>query len=183
MKLYKPLGSEGFELCYPEDKNDFDRINTLINGERRRETWLPIRMRIVNIDQGVSLKRSDSPWLGSNALIFRKKAIDALRSLLEVDGELLPLSCPGQELWIYNTFRVLDALDEDASTVMRFPTGKAFMIQKHVFRPEIVKNVPIFKLSLLRVSPTFVNGTFVERWRSLGLQGLDFTEAWSHGSA
>lgn len=180
MKVYMPLGSEGYELCHPEDKGGFERISTLINGERRREGWVPIRMRIVNIDQGASLKPSDSPWLGvSHALIFRKKAIASLRSLLDVDGELLPLSCAGQELWIYNTFRVLDALDENASAVARFRSGDAFMIQKHVFRPEIIQNVPIFKLTLLRVSPIFVDESFVERWRSSDLRGLDFTEVWS----
>jgi hypothetical protein len=184
MKVYKPVGSEGYELCHPENKGGFEQISTLINGEKRGESWVPIRMRIINFDEGVVLRPSDSPWLGASyALIFRKKAIDALRPLLEVDGELLPLSCPGHDLWIYNTFRVLDALDEDASTVMRLKSGKPFMIQEHVFRPEIVKNVPIFKISLLSPSPTYVNESFLERWRSSGLHGLDFTGVWSHGSA
>src|SRR5215471_4808215 len=119
MKIYAINGSEGYELCYPEDRNDVGPIVTLINGSERRRTWSPIRMQIIKEDERGHLRESDSPWFGSDALIFRPRAVNALRSLLEASGELLPLAPANAGLQIYNPTYVVDALDEDSSQLSR----------------------------------------------------------------
>ena len=177
MKIYGINGSEGYELCYPEDRNDVGSIVTLINGSERRQTWSPIRMQIIKEDETGHLRESDSPWLGQWALMFRPKAVNALRSLLEANGELLPLAVANEELQIYNPRHVVDALDEDRSKLSR-SDGDILIVYTHVFRPEVIRNLPIFKISNLKVSPTFVDQSFVSLWRASGLKGLDFKQVW-----
>jgi hypothetical protein len=177
MKIYGINGSEGYELCYPEDRNDVGSIVTLINGSERRRTWSPIRMQIIKEDEGKHLRESDSPWLGQWALMFRPKAVNALRSLLEANGELLPLAVANEELQVYNPRHVVDALDEDRSKLSR-SDGDILIVYTHVFRPEVIRNLPIFKISNLKVSPTFVDQSFVSLWRASGLKGLDFKQVW-----
>jgi hypothetical protein len=64
---------------------------------------------------------------------------------------------------IYNPTRVLDALDEAASSIMRFPNGRIMLIQKHVFRSDVVGENDIFTIPADRVSPTFLSQTLVPK--------------------
>ncbi|RME58596.1 hypothetical protein D6779_06180 [Candidatus Parcubacteria bacterium] len=177
--VYIPLGSDGYELCHPVDPADFERIDVLINGTTRQANWKPIQMQMIREDEGKKLLPSDSPWLGSNALIFRSSVLDVLGALLQQYGEVLPLSCPGVDLWIYNPTNVIDALDESSSSVLRFDNGRIMMIERYAFRPNIIAENEIFKIPSLRVSPTFVSHRFVERWKKSGLTGLEFKKVWT----
>jgi hypothetical protein len=177
--VYKPLSLEGTELCHPHAKHDFEAITRLINGTPRSATWQPIAMRLIHADEGRSLSASDSPWLGTHALIFRRIVVDKLGEVLRRHGEVLPLSCPEAELYIFNPTHVVDALDIDASVVHRFSDGGLMRISQHAFRPEIIGNLLIFKIVGLRSSPTFVTGPFVDLWKAARLKGLKFNKVWS----
>jgi hypothetical protein len=176
-----PLVLEKYELCLPEEKIDHERITQLINGEPRATGWSPIRMKLVTKDLGKNLRASDSPWYGSHALIFRKHARAVLSDLLNQYGELLELSCQEAELVVFNPTRVLDALDEEKASVERFSSGRIMIVNRYVFRREVIQDIDIFKIRSLRVSPTFVGPRFVESWRSAGLDGLEFRPVWSSG--
>jgi hypothetical protein len=176
--IYVPSGSDGYELCHPVSPDDFERINVEVNGTPRRLEWKPIAVRFVHEDRGRRLLAADSPWLGSHALIFKRGAVEGLGAELLHSGELLPLTCVEADVWTYNPIRVIDALDEVASSVLRFGDGRPMLIQKYVFRADIVGSNDIFKIPNLRVSPTFVSQKFVDRWRTSGLKGLDFTQVW-----
>ena len=178
MKVHTALGRSGYEFCYPIDKTDFDTINEQVNGTARQSTWRPIPMRLIREDNGERLLASDSPWLGEGALIFRPNAVKALGPLLRDQGELLPLACNGAELFMYNPTHVIDALDEEASTVTRFKSGRIMMIQRYVFRADVIGELDTFKIPI-RVSPTFLSQRFVDRWEASDLQGLQFTPLWA----
>jgi hypothetical protein len=174
MTVYTPFASGDYELCHPVNQDDFETINVQIKGEPRQATWKPIKMRLIKENEGRMLLPSDSPWLGSHALIFRPSVIEVLGSLLWEYGELLPLSCRDADVSIFNPSRILDAFDEAASSVLRFSSGRIMIVNRYVFRPEVISGVEIFKIPNLRVSPTFVSERFVERWNSGGLAGLGF---------
>lgn len=176
--VYVPIGAEGFEFCHPVDEGNFETLNVQIDGAQRGQTWTPLQMRLVREDEGKPLMESDSPWLGSHALIFRKRALDRVGAFLEEHGELLPVGCPDADLAIFNP-RVVDAFDEATSSVLRFSNGRIMRIMKHVFRADVVAQTSAFKIPNLRVSPTFVGERFVELWDSTGLKGLDFKKVWS----
>jgi uncharacterized protein DUF1629 len=179
VSIYEPLSIDGYELCYPTRQEDFEAINTQVDGSPRKSTWRPMAMRIIQEDEGKHLRESDAPWLGSHALIFRRRAIEALEPLLSESGEFLPLDCGEVNISMFNPRCATDAFDEGASSVLRFSSGRIMAINRYVFRPEAVGELHAFKISSLRVSPTLLSREFVERWRSSGLKGLDFREVWS----
>jgi len=176
--IYTPLNLDRSELCHPVNSADFERIIVLINGVPRRQSWTPIPMRLFREEGGRTRRESDAPWLGSHALIFKARAVEALGPLLREYGELLPLFCLEAKVSLYNPTRVLDALDEAASAVRRFSSGRIMVVDRHVFRPDVVRGVAIFKIPNLRRSPTFLGHAFVERWEAAGLKGLQFEEVW-----
>jgi len=136
-------------------------------------------VQLVHDDEGRERVVSDSPWLDAHALIFRKSAITKLAGLLEEHGELLPLSCSEAELFVFNPTRVLDALDEQSSAMLRFSDGGIMYISRYVFRPEVVAGNHIFKIPNRRASPVFWDESAVRAWASAGLRGLEFKKVWS----
>jgi hypothetical protein len=176
--VYKALGSDGFELCQPVNDEDYERIDVEIGGRSVRSSWRPIPVRLIREDEGKALVISDSPWLGYGPLIFRPSVVKALGLLLQEYGELLPLMCQETDLVIYNPTLVIDALDEEASSLMRFDDGRIMLIQNYVFRSDIVGENDIFTIPSERVSPTFFSHRFVDLWIASGLRGLEFKQVW-----
>jgi len=176
--IYDSCGLDRYELCHPVDEN-FERFYDQINGTPRQASWKPVPMQIFHEDEGKQFLRSDSPWLGDHALIFRPSVLEALGPLLREYGELLPLECSETDLWVYNPTRVIDALDEEASSIHRFRSGKIMRIQRYVFKAHLLHGIDIFKLPNRRVEPTFVSHRFVDLWTESGLKGLEFTQVWA----
>lgn len=181
--IYTPLGMDGYELCHPVSQGDFERINALINGDHRQDSWDPIQVSTIREDEGRDLIPSDSPWLGSHALIFNSRADGALGPLLRRYGEMLPVSCLEADLWIYNPTNVIDALNEATSSVLRFADNRIMMIERYAFSPDVVADNDVFKIPSLRVSPTFVSHRFVDLWKASRLTGLEFKRVWAAGDA
>jgi hypothetical protein len=97
--------------------------------------------------------------------------------LLIESGELLPLRIAEGAHYVYNTTRVLDALDEERSTLVRFPDGNVMRIENYEFREELVRPFPIFRIPQSRAK-VFVTDVFVERVTSARLTGFDFCPIW-----
>lgn len=74
---------------------------------------------------------------------------------------------------------ILDALDEEASTVWRFsPSGRIGHIKKHVFRKDVIADYWMFGITSLDPSPVYVTEEFVRAWKDAGLKGLEFDLLW-----
>lgn len=111
---------------------------------------------------------------------MRRTAVNALRDILDASGEVLPLSTDdGVELFVLNA-RVIDALDEAKSSIMRFPgTNRIMRIKTVAFiASSIDDDVDVFRLPH-RASPTYVSQRFVDRVKAAGLRGLEFKKVWS----
>lgn len=179
--VFIPIRADGYEFCHPIAVDDFESINELTSAPTR--AWRPVEMEIIREDNGEFLLESDSPWLGSHALIFRGSALgqvlegdgDDLEAFLRARGELCPLRCSQTRVELFRP-PIIDALDEALSAVVRFPTGRIMMVDRYVFREDVLAGVDLFMIPNLRVSPTFVSGHFVERWKTLALRGLEFQE-------
>ena len=78
VEIYTPLGLDGYELCHPVRKEDFETINVAIDGTPRQSGWKPIPVKLVHSDEGQDLIESDSPWLGAHALIVRARVVEAM---------------------------------------------------------------------------------------------------------
>ena len=176
--VYEPLVAEGYEWVNAVKERDYE-VFLQFDGQPRASMWKPIAVRRVRADERQAFKPSDFPWLGSHALIMRRSAVDALRDILDANGEVLPLSTDdGVELSVLNA-RIVDALDEANSSLMKFPgTNRIMRIKKVAFVPSKIEGVDLFRLPH-RASSTYVSERFVERVKAAGLRGLVFNRSWS----
>lgn len=178
MEFFEPMVREGSEWINCVNQADYE-VFVGFDGASRGATWKPILVRRVRADEHHAFEPSDFPWLGSDALVMRRSAVDALRDILEANGEVLPLSTDdGVELSVLNA-RVVDALDEANSSLMKFPgTNRIMRIKKAAFVASKLEGIDLFRLPH-RASSTYVSERFVERVKAAGLRGLVFNEVWS----
>lgn len=176
--IYEPLVAEGYEWVNAVQDEDYE-VFLQLDGQPRASTWKPIAVRRVRADERQAFNPSDFPWLGSHALIMRRAAVDALRDILDANGEVLPLSTDdGLELFVLNA-RIVDALDEANSSLMKFPgTDRIMRIKRIAFVTSKIEGIDLFRLPH-RASSTYVSERFVERVRAAGLRALVFNKVWS----
>jgi hypothetical protein len=177
MRIFLALRRKGYELIHPVNSEDFEIYARL--GEPRLAAWKSPRMHLVHSDEGVDLRRSDSPWMVDHAIMFRPRAIAALRPMLEKHGELLPVDCDDEGIACLNVTCFADGLDEERSSIDRFKSGAIMYVAKWAFRGEALEGRDVFRLPNFRVSPTFFSERFVRLWEESGLEGLDFEPIWS----
>jgi hypothetical protein len=177
MRFHSYLGSAGYEILHCVDAEGWDIFDAL-NDKPASQDWKPVRVRRVRGSLREGFRPSDSPWRISSVLIFRRSAVDALRDMLEMHGELLPLEDEdGVELWLFHP-RTIDALDHEKTQGSRLPDGRIERPRIHVFLPEKVDGVDIFKLPARRAGGIYLSEGFLQRWKQAKLKGLDFYLIW-----
>lgn len=150
-----------------------------------RQPWIPPAMEWIldqEGDRGFAI--SDCPNLTPGSVVLSARAVTGFGALLKPYGELLPLAHPQHKYFALNVTRVIDALDEATSSVVRFPSsGRIMTIQSYSFRPEALAGQLLFKeIRLVRQKP-FVIKDFVDRVAELGLTGFAFKKVWSSENA
>lgn len=178
MRIFRPLPAQNAELAHPLDSEHFETINVLANGVTRGSSWRPLEFALITEDEGRRLDQVDMPWLGSSALVLKQRAVDALLPILVAHGELLPLTSR-PKLWIFNATHVVDALDEPASDVTRFSSGRIMFVGRYVFKPAPICTLAAFRIPNLRVSPIFLSQAFVDRCVAAQLTGVEFEQVWA----
>jgi hypothetical protein len=172
--FFKPMPKDSFETMTALDAGSAEIFN-LFNGSSQIH-WAPaiIKVKLVAEENGRKLKPSDFPWFCSHVLVMKRKPHDVLADIFANNGELLPLELKDEtELWAFNS-QVIDALDEDKSSVVRSrDAGRITHIEKPVFIESKLSCVDLFRLPF-RASPIYVSERFVERYKSTGLGGLEF---------
>lgn len=173
MTIYEPIAANGFEWINTVEESDYG-VFLSFDGSPQGTKWKPIKVRRMRADDRQDFNLSDFPWLGSDALVFRRKASVSLKCILEQDGEILPLQADdGTELYVYNAATV-DALDITRSSIIRFPGSERIMnVKRFYFHMGVVRGKNLFRLPY-RSSPTFVSELFVEEYHKARLIGLDF---------
>ena len=177
ISVYSPVGSEGYELCQPVVSSDFLIISTLIHGDPLEGDRLPSMQIIRENEEGEMRLRSDAPWLGGHVLVFRDSVSNKLNGLLG-SAKLYEFICDSERLFLCDPPLVENSVIQDKSAIDRFYDGRIMQIRKYVFNPEALQGRCIFKISEMRVSPTFVTQEFVDFWVSNKLVGLDFNLLW-----
>lgn len=175
--IYKPLVAEGYEWVIACDDRDFETFAEF-DGSRRSSSWKPIKVLRAKADDDDPGRPSDFPWLGASTLVFRRRAVEELRDLLEASGEILPLATTDDvELFVLNA-QLVNALDEQRASLIKFPgTNRIMHIQKVAFVDRKIQGLDLFRLPH-RGSPTYVSERFVERVNAAGLVGLEFNRVW-----
>jgi hypothetical protein len=108
--------------------------------------------------------------------LFGERSVNALKEMLEDNGELLPALCDEAPYWYYNATKLLPALDESRSEFYGAPR----QIQRYVFQVDPLKDASIFKIpQKAKGTRMFVTETFVERVKAAGLTGFEPLLVWS----
>ena len=139
--------------------------------------WKPVRAEWIEEDTKEEKAKSDFPTLGTTP-VFSERAVDTLLDLLVENGEILPLEVEGERYFAYNVTRTLDALDQDRSAIIRYPTGRILDVTRYVFLPEKLDGAAIFRLPQFR-GRAFVTDEFTRRIRDYELTGFGLVEVWS----
>lgn len=178
VEIYEPQVAEGYEWVNAVEPNDYE-IFLQFDGTPRASVWRPVPVRRTRADERHPFKQSDFPWLAGCALVMRRSAVDALRDMLDANGQLLPLSTDdGVELFALNA-RTIDAMDKAASSVIKYPgTDRIMRIKSIAFEASRIDGIDLFRLPH-RASATYVSSRFVERVQEAGLRGLSFEKVWS----
>jgi hypothetical protein len=88
------------------------------------------------------------------------------------------------EFYLWNVTNVVDALNEEASSTIRFSSGRLMMVEKWAFRIDAAKDQVAFKIPQLRRAFTFMTDQFMRRVREERLVGFDPELLWvSEGSS
>jgi hypothetical protein len=181
--VYRSQPCEGYQWLLAVNERDYDLLT--FDGRLRATSWKPIQMRRIKFNEnGQFLRPCDFPsGSGGGNLFMSHAAREKLGPYLEGYGEFLPLSCDEGNFWIFHVTHLVDALDENASDLLRASDdhGRVLMINRHVFRPEKLTADLIFKLPQSRGRGAFyVTEPFVNLIRRLGLTGLKFRQVWPH---
>jgi hypothetical protein len=180
--IYKIRHGEGFEWLLPANEGEFELL--IFDGKPRANSWKPVAMRRLNFIDGQFRQPCDFPCgSGGSYLIMSEVAKEKIGAHLNRYGEFLPLRCDEGNFWAFHVTHFVDALDENASNVLRSPDDPnvVLMIHKHVFQPAKLTEDWMFKLPQSRGrGPIYVTDPFVDLIRTSGLTGLEFKRVWPH---
>lgn len=161
---------------YYVNSDDIIEFNRRFDGSSLKKTWTgkeEFRFAPNKLPKG------DTPGLSSHIPVFSPKAVEILADLLENSGELLPINCGGEDYFLFNVTLLLDALDEDASELERFSTGRIMDVLRYSFKKDKLIGTNIFKLPEMPLSYPYVTDAFVRRVKDSGLKGFEFRLEWS----
>ena len=120
------------------------------------------------------------------ALVLDGHATEALQDLLEMSGEMLPLSYNNESFTVLNVTECVNVLDEDGCKwVYGKSTGARIRIERYAFRANRLTEAPLFKIPETCRSEILCceglkdsDDEFKHRVERLGLKGLIFEEVW-----
>lgn len=92
---------------------------------------------------------SDFPSLATHIPVFSQQALNALKEVLDRNGQLLPLDCDEGEYFAFNVTRLCDAFDRNSSSFYELPGGGIIDVKKYVLLANRIKDEPIFKVPQL----------------------------------
>lgn len=132
------------------------------------------------------LRRGNFFNLCPGTLVLDGQATDVLRDMLEMSGEMLPLSCKGEQFTVLNVTDCVNVLDETKTKwVYGKSTGARIRIERYAFHPGRLTETPLFKIPETCKSEILTfeglkdpDDEFKPRVERLGLKGLIFEEVW-----
>jgi hypothetical protein len=111
---------------------------------------------------------------------FSRRAVDALRSFLEPNCEILPIIHPAGEYYLINVLKVADIVDHQKSVVSFIaPTDQHVLCDYDYYHiePDRLHGLSIFRMRNDWIS-TYVTTEVVAAVRAAGLNGFVFDKIW-----
>jgi len=176
--VFKFHVQEGYEWVLAERREDRKMFRSL-GADRVAAEWTPVWVVLLREDGGQTFRRSDAPWLSSDAPVFREGAKAVVERAVAGDAEFLPLACKTANFSLMHVTRIIDALDLDHSEIEWLAPGERILrIRRHVFRPDWLRGVAAFKIPQYMNGAVFVSESVVDAVRTANLEGIGFQEVW-----
>jgi len=172
LKVYELSVPEGYEWIVRQIRGNGRRVRRS-SGISQADTWQPVSVELIESDdEGNRRAYADCPWLGNHMLVFRRPARQRVEAAIGEFGEFLPLLCEQADLDLFNVLTVVDALDEEASQVVRFDSsGRIMTIERHEFHREKLPERAIFRVPEAPET-IFYTDTMADEFDSFELRGL-----------
>jgi hypothetical protein len=166
------------EVVVPKNDRDLDIYIFELTGKALAHKWVPIEVRVIKTgEKGERLKEYDIPWLGSRALVVRRRAYELLQPVLSQDGEFLELQCATDKLWLFNCTNNIHALDMSQSEIEYIVDGVPD-VTKYVFHSDIIGESLLFSIPALMSDTLYATPAFVKLIKQLKITGIEFHKLW-----
>jgi hypothetical protein len=177
MKVYiLDADVDRFRGIYSAEKRGRIEFRHRFNGNPIKHGWKgKERFRFVP----ANLPKGDTPGFSGSIPVFNRNAVNALSDMLEPNGELLPITCEGEDYFLFNVTRLVNALDEENCDLERFDDGRIMTIDHYSFFKERLRGEVVFKLPQKPLSWVYVTDPFVLKVNATGLRGFKFPLVWS----
>ena len=156
-------------------RKDIVEFNRLFDGRSMRKTWTGTG-RFAFIPR--YKPKGDTPGLSTHIPVFSVRAVKVLGDLLKGNGEVLPITCDGEDYFIFNVTRVIDALDERESELDLFDDGDIMDIVRYSLLRDKLAGANIFKIPQDVLGRVLVTAPFVARVKKTSLIGFEFRQVW-----
>jgi hypothetical protein len=149
-----------------------------------KDSWKPLQVSVLQFKRGKvdygALPPNDFPMVGGMP-IFSKRAVDSLGDMLSENGEVLPLLFEGKKnvYFAFNPLRLVDALNEEHSQLVRFEDGRVMLVERYEFQPDRLNRYVLFKIPQ-ETARIYVTDEFVNRVKETSLTGFLFRHLWSN---
>jgi hypothetical protein len=175
--VYKPWVEPGYYWTVPVGST---KPLLELRSRARGEPWEPIWLFMVTTDpEGRPRRSADMPWCGSQTMALKEPARRILEPVLGDDAEWLPAyDSDGENLWLVHPWRLVDALDEDHSDLVRFQDGvKIMRVNRYALRGEAVAGMRCFRLPQ-QPHIMFVTDEVASAVSAAGFHGTGFVPIW-----
>lgn len=162
-----------YQGLLPSDRSNSHEVFQRFNGTPLAPSWAPWKVEVARPEGYEHLPMGDFPVMALHVPVFSERAVALLRPLLIGNGELLPLSCDEGSYFAYNVTTLLDALDVEKSSIIRFSDGRIMNISAYEFFADKVTS-PIFKIPQVPLMDVFVTDEFQEAVSRHDLKGFAF---------
>jgi len=174
---------QSFQYDYPDTDPFWRSDRWTFDCTPKASGWVPPKVYILS----PNLKRGNFFNLSPGGLVIDAEGINALRALLEMSGELLPVSYKGEEFAFLNVTSFVDALDQDRTNwVYAKGSGTKIRIEKYAFHSHRLPETPLFRIPETNKTVTFTieglkdpEDEFKFNVEQKGLKGLIFKEIWT----
>lgn len=184
MKIFR-VGDESlkYRRIKPKDQSIFDGDSLQFDCRERGNSWEQPHVVVPNRASrcGDFLEFERVP----GCLVFRRSALDVLSDIFWNCGEILKLYNSEHELFLLNVTKCIDCLDKNNSVLHYTGAGILYRIEKYAFRLTEERFPLLFKIPQTKHSLVYKveyenphENSFIERYESAGLKGLEFQLLW-----
>ena len=141
---------------------------------------VPIEFEVNTFECGGDWIETDFPNLGAaGAVVLSDWSTAAFETMLTDAGYFIDARIPAHKAYkIFICERVIDALDQQRSSLTRFSDGGVWDVMHYELRPELLHGMDVFRLQHQRAR-LFVSDRFKAIADDYGLTGFVFQEIWS----